>query len=69
VVLISSAEETAREVDEILDRLGWSANSGRGGDFRFMTTGDTEKYERLGRIFLGPEVKSAEKVSVDGGDG
>ena len=68
VALISSAEETAREVDEILDRLGWSVNSGGGGEFRFMTTGDTEKYVKLGRIFLGPEVQHAEKVSVDGGD-
>jgi len=68
VALISSAEETAREVDEILDRLGWSVNSGGVGEFRFMTTGDTEKYVKLGRIFLGPEVQHAEKVSVDGGD-
>ncbi len=65
VTLISSAEETAREVDEILDRLGWDRESGSDGDFRFMTTGDVEKYVRLGRIFLGPEVKRADKVDLD----
>lgn len=67
VALISSAEETAREVDEILDRLGWASNSGGSGAFRFMTTGDTDKYLALGRIFLGPEVRHAEKVSLEDG--
>lgn len=66
VVLISSAEETAVEVEDILDRLGWLREDGPGRHF-FLTTGDVEKSVRLGRMFLGPEVREVLRVRTDGG--
>ncbi len=57
VTLVSSAEETAKDVYRVL------ASDGRFRDpelpapsHRFLATGDPEPFERLGRRFLGPEV-------------
>jgi glutamate racemase len=64
VALISSADETAAEVEDILDRLGWLAGGDVAGEHRFLTTGDVEKSTGLGRMFLGPEVESAIHVDL-----
>lgn len=56
VRLISSADETAAEVGDILDRLGWLRESERESRRYFLTTGDEAKCTELGRRFLGPEV-------------
>jgi len=65
VELISSADETAAEVQDILDRLGWLADSERQGSMMFLTTGHVEKCQELGRMFLGPEVRSVVPVAFD----
>lgn len=64
VALISSAEETAAEVEDILDRLGWLREDTHGEHF-FLTTGDVEKSIRLGRLFLGPEVSDVTHVGLE----
>ena len=65
VELISSAEETATEVEDILDRLGWRREGGSPGKQYFLTTGEVEKALELGRMFLGPEVREATHIDFD----
>ena len=65
VTLISSADETAEEVRDILERLGWDQNNNSAGRRHFLATGDAEKCTGLGRMFLGPEVKEVIPVSLD----
>ena len=65
VALISSADETAEEVEDILERLGSARNDGTTGIRYFLATGDAEKCAELGRMFLGPEVREVIPVSFD----
>jgi glutamate racemase len=60
VTLVSSADETAFEVRDILERTGWLRTDGehpvdpdRPGRRTFYTTGDPERFEVLGARFLG----------------
>ncbi|MGQ0483144.1 MAG: glutamate racemase [Pseudonocardia sp.] len=57
VTLVSSAEETAKDVLRVLSETdllrepdGWPAQH------EFLATGDPEPFRRLGRRFLGPEI-------------
>jgi glutamate racemase len=52
VSLINSAEETVREIAEILDRKGMANNIEREGDYRFYSTGDVEEFREIGARFL-----------------
>lgn len=52
VSLINSAEETAREVGEILERKGMANVMQREGLYRFVSTGDTEEFRSVGARFL-----------------
>jgi len=52
VTLIFSAEETAAEVAQTLDRKGIANAAGHEGSCRFLTTGDPERFRRLGERFL-----------------
>jgi len=61
VTLVSSAEETAKDVYRVLTASGQLRDTG--GDpsappprHRFLATGDPEPFRRLGRRFLGPEI-------------
>ncbi len=65
VVLINSAEEVAREVEEKLMRRGHLRSSQASPRHRFLFTGDTEQALRLGRMFLGPEVAEVERVFLE----
>ncbi|HWN31932.1 MAG TPA: glutamate racemase [Pseudonocardia sp.] len=62
VTLVSSAEETAKDVLRVLselDLLREPDGSGGGGarvGHEFLATGDPEPFRRLGRRFLGPEI-------------
>ncbi|MGB7981886.1 MAG: glutamate racemase [Candidatus Nanopelagicales bacterium] len=63
VTLVSSAEETAKDVYRTLAAHGL----GRSPDaappvHRFLATGDPEPFARLGRRFLGPEVSLVERT-------
>lgn len=54
VSLVSSAEETAREVADLLDRRGQLAPESATVEREFLTTGEnTAEFERFGRIVMG----------------
>jgi glutamate racemase len=64
VTLISSAEETAREVAETLARRDQLATAPAGGH-RFFTTGDADEFGALGsRVFRSP-LGDVERVTVE----
>lgn len=57
VTLVSSAEETAKDVYRLLAREGLTRDPALPAPrHHFMTTGDPEEFASLGRRFLGPEV-------------
>ena len=53
VTLVSSADETAFEVRDLLQRTGWLRDRDDGGYRRVLTTGDAERFRELGQRFLG----------------
>jgi glutamate racemase len=59
VTLVSSAEETAKDLYRILIENDLLNGSGA-PTYKFIATGDTESFTRLARRFLGPEVHSVE---------
>lgn len=63
VTLVSSAEETAKDVYRVLAEhnltRSWQAPP---PEHRFLATGDPEPFARLGRRFLGPEVAVVERT-------
>ena len=68
VVLVSSAEETAKDVYGELVSEGLLAPADERPIHRFSTTGDPEHFQRLAEVFLGPEVRDlgVERVSLEG---
>lgn len=62
VTLVSSAEETAKDVYRTLVAHDIQrVDTGR-PTYRFQATGETESFGRLARRFLGPEVSSVEHL-------
>jgi glutamate racemase len=62
VTLVSSAEETAKDVYRTLVRQGLERDPAAGPpSYRFLTTGDPAAFEQIGRRFLGPELGAAEQ--------
>jgi glutamate racemase len=64
VTLVFSAEETAREVAETLERKGFANDSGREGVYRFLTTGDPERFRLIGERFLQLPLGEVEQVAI-----
>src|SRR5215216_5433497 len=64
VTLVFSAEETAREVAETLERKGIGNDTRRDGSYRFLTTGDTALFRRLGERFLQLPLDGVEHVEI-----
>jgi glutamate racemase len=62
--LVFSAEETAREVAETLERKGISGDPARDGSTRFLTTGPPDEFQRLGERFLQLPIASVEHVAI-----
>jgi len=57
VSLVSSAEETAKDVYRVLARKGLGcAEDAPPAVHRFLATGDAEPFARVGRRFLGPQI-------------
>ena len=57
VTLVSSAEETAKDVYRVLARHDlFRPEDAPPPQHRFLATGDAEPFARLSRRFLGPEV-------------
>ncbi|MFJ3031093.1 glutamate racemase [Rothia terrae] len=56
VTLVSSSEESAKDVFKALVRHGMERNSELETHHEFLATGETETFQRLAHRFLGPEV-------------
>lgn len=66
VTLVSSAEETAKDVYRTLIAEGLARDPSRpGSEHVFVATGPQEPFERLARRFLGPEVALVERATMD----
>jgi len=64
VTLVSSAEETAKDVYSLLVREGLERDASLGApEHRFLTTGRPEEFADLGRRFLGPEIQSVDQFA------
>ena len=64
VTLVSSAEETAKDVYRTLVRVALQAAPHLGPPVhQFLTTGDPEEFQRIGRRFLGPELQTARQFA------
>ena len=64
VTLVFSAEETAREVAEVLTRKGIENDGAREGQYRFLTTGDPDTFRSLGARFLQLPIARVEHVEL-----
>jgi glutamate racemase len=60
VVLVSSADETAFAVRDLVDTAGLGVAAGSISTRCFVTSGDVAVFRRLGARFLGPEVEHVE---------
>ncbi len=64
VTLVSSAEETAKDVYRTLVRRGLERDPRLGPPLhQFLTTGDPEEFQQIGRRFLGPELQTARQFA------
>jgi glutamate racemase len=64
VTLVSSAEETAKDVYKLLVRNGIERDPALPAPVhRFLTTGQPEEFARIGRRFLGPELESVTQLA------
>lgn len=64
VTLVSSAEETAKDVYGLLMREGLERDVTLPDPaHRFLTTGRPEEFAELGRRFLGPEIESVDRFA------
>ena len=64
VTLVFSADETAREVAETLERKAIANDHGHAGATTFLTTGPPEEFAALGERFLQLPVPSVRAVSL-----
>jgi glutamate racemase len=66
VVLVSSADETAFELSQLLADHGLARSAtAPPGTHRFVSSGDVDWFRALGRRLLGPELASVEHVVFD----
>lgn len=63
VTLVSSAEETAKDVYRVLVANDMLNRTGRAPRHRFLATGDPVPFAELARRFLGPEVVHVEHAA------
>jgi len=64
VTLVFSAEETAREVAETLERKSIGNDHDREGSYRFLTTGDPDRFRTLGERFLQLKLGPVDQVAI-----
>jgi len=70
VVLVSSAEETAKDVYGGLLHRGLQRDDAGPPEHTFLATGDPAGFQRVAEVFLGPElteVRAAHAEPVGGG--
>jgi glutamate racemase len=64
VTLVSSAEETAKDVYKLLVRHGLERDPDLGPPrHQFLTTGQPEEFASIGRRFLGPEMQAVHQFA------
>ena len=64
VTLVSSAEETAKDVYKLLVQRGLERDPGLPEPrHRFLTTGQPDEFATIGRRFLGPELDYVHQLS------
>lgn len=64
VTLVSSADETAKDVYALLVRHGLERPDGLPApQHRFLTTGQPQEFRDLGRRFLGPELEAVDQFA------
>lgn len=66
VTLVSSAEETAKDVYRTLVAHHLQAPDGTTPSYSFLATGDPKAFDRLARRFLGPEVGAQSAAEITG---
>ncbi|WP_156252505.1 glutamate racemase [Pseudactinotalea terrae] len=66
VTLVSSAEETAKDVYRTLVAHHLSADPQATPTYQFLATGDPKAFDRLARRFLGPEVGAQSAADITG---
>ncbi len=64
VSLVSSAEETAKDLYRVLVEKSMLAEPGHTANHQFLATGDAKGFEVLARRFLGPEVGSVQHKDI-----
>jgi glutamate racemase len=64
VTLVFSADETAREVAETLQRKAIENDPTREGTYRFLTTGDPAAFRQMGSRFLQLPIDAVEHVAI-----
>jgi glutamate racemase len=64
VVVVSSGEAIAGEVEARLRAAGLANEDSRRGNYRFLATGDPDEFRRLGTRFLQLPIGSVEHVEV-----
>jgi glutamate racemase len=64
VVLVSSAEETAKDVYAVLREGSLLREEAGEPAHGFLTTGDPERFRRIAHHFLGPEIGGIGAVAV-----
>lgn len=62
VNLVSSADETAKDVFKVLTEHELLAPGDQKPSYSFFATGDAEDFEKLARRFLGPEVSGVRQM-------
>lgn len=66
IKLIDSAAETAREVDDVLEKLKWRINGRGEGLKKFYVTDLPSRFEKIGKSFLGDSLQHVQQVRVGG---
>jgi glutamate racemase len=64
VSLVTSGHAVAEEVEQTLERAGLAREPERRGSYRFLCSGDTESFRRLGTRFLQLPLGEVERVEV-----
>jgi glutamate racemase len=62
VTLVSSAEETAKDVFKVLSEHNLLRTDASKPTLRFQATGDAQAFASLAKRFLGPEVQNVEQI-------
>jgi glutamate racemase len=66
VTLIDSATETAKETADVLTKLNWRRQGSGAVVRKYFVTDTPARFEKVGKIFLGDALLTAEQVRVGG---